>query len=304
MIAPIRLGAGPLTLELDRRGAAITRFGCRGPDGVERPLLRPAPGYAGEPRSAGCFPLLPFGNRVRGNRFGFGGADYAFAPNQPWDRHYLHGDSWLSLWELADLSPRAATLSLQRRGDDGSPYAYDATIGFALTEADLSIRLAVTNRHAAALPFGLGLHPYFPLTPRTTLQASALRVFVEEADFLPGEAADIPPDLDFSAARFLPRHWINNAFAGWDGRAEILWPEHGLGLRIQADAAFGHYVVFMSDRRYEPGFNDDYFCFEPMTHQADAHHAADLGGLAVLAPGECLAAMVAFHLASIHKPDH
>jgi aldose 1-epimerase len=294
MAAPIRLGAGPLTLELDERGAAITRFSCRGADGVERPLLRPASAYAGDPLTAGCFPLLPFGNRVRDNRFRFGGADYAFAPNQPWDRHYLHGDGWLSLWEVADLSPRAATLSLQRRGDERSPYAYDATIAFVLTEAALSIRLAVTNRHEAALPFGLGLHPYFPLTPRTTLQASALRFFVEEADFLPGEAADIPAELDFSVARRLPRHWINNGFTGWDGRAEIRWPEHGLGLGIQADAAFGHYLVFMSDRRFEPAFAGDYFCFEPMTHQADAHHAADLGGLAVLAPGECLAATVTF----------
>jgi aldose 1-epimerase len=298
MAPPIRLGAGPLTLDLDRRGAAITRFACRRSDGVERPLLRPTLGYAGDPLTAGCFPLLPFGNRVRGNRFGFGGVDYAFAPNQLWDRHYLHGDGWLSLWELANVSPRAATLSLSHRGDGLSPYAYDATIGFALTEEALSIRLAVTNRHDAALPFGLGLHPYFPLTPRTMLQASARRFFAEEADFLPGEAADIPAPLDFRTARPLPRHWINNGFAGWDGRAEILWPEHGLGLRIQADAAFGHYFVFMSDRRFEPGFAEDYFCFEPMTHQADAHHAADLGGLAVLAPGACLAATVAFQVTS------
>jgi aldose 1-epimerase len=302
MATPIRLGAGPLTLELDPRGAAITRFSCRGADGAERPLLRPASSYAGDPLTAGCFPLLPFGNRVRGNRFSFGGADYALAPNQPWDRHYLHGDGWLSLWEVADVSPRAATLSLRCWGDELSPYAYDATIAFALTEDVLSIRLAVTNRHATALPFGLGLHPYFPLTPHTTLQAAARRFFTEEADYLPGAATEIPPDLDFSTAQRLPRHWINNGFAGWDGGAAILWPEHGLGLRIQAEAAFGHYFVFMSDRRFEPGFAEDYFCFEPMTHQADAHHAADLGGLAVLAPGECLAATVAFHLASIHKP--
>ena len=256
--------------------------------------MRPAQDYAGDPLMAGCFPLLPFGNRVRGNRFSFGGVDHALEPNQPWDPHYLHGDGWLSLWEIVESAPRSATFAMRRRGDRRSPYGYDATITFALSEPELEVRIAVTNRGDFALPFGLGLHPYFPLTPRTTLQASARRFFVENPDFLPGAAGEIPAELDFSLPRLLPRHWINNGFADWDGQAAILWPEHDVGLRIRADDAFRHYFVFMSDVSFEPAFKNDYFCFEPMTHVANAHHDPNLGGLAVLAPGERFSGTVLF----------
>jgi aldose 1-epimerase len=294
MTPAIQLEAGRLTLGLDRRGAVITRFSCLGADGIERPLMRRAASYAGDPLTSGCFPMLPFGNRVRGNRFSFGAADYALEPNQPWDRHYLHGDGWLSVWEIVESAPRSATLAMRRRSDLRSPYAYEATLGFVLSEAELEIRLCVLNVGAAALPFGLGLHPFFPLTPHTMLQASARRFFSEEAGFMPGEAGDIPATLDFTTAQPLPRHWINNGFAGWDGQADILWPEHGLGLRIRADGAFEHYFLFVSDRSFEPGFKDDYFCFEPMTHAANGHHAPSLGGLAALAPGQQLSGTVLF----------
>jgi len=38
---------------------------------------------------------------------------------------------------------------------------------------------------------------------------------------------------------------------------------------------------------FDPGYAYDFFCFEPMSHSADAHNGKG-GGLVVLCPGETL----------------
>jgi aldose 1-epimerase len=299
----IILRAGQLTAMLDRRGAVIAAFQWRGTDGVEIPLMRSNAAYAGDPLTASCFPLLPFCNRVRDNRFSFEGRPYSFEANQPWDRHYLHGDGWLTDWDVRAQTPTSVIFAMQRAPDASSPYAYAATIAATLTPDRLRLTLGIENTGDRALPFGLGLHPYFPLTAATTLYAPAQSFFTEEAEFMPGERLQVPDDLDFARPRTPPRRWINNGFSGWDGHAEIMWSERGLALRIAADAAFRDYFVFMSDTRFEPGFAGDYFCFEPMTHHADAHHAADLGGLVVLAPGQLLSGSVSFSPREVPMSD-
>lgn len=284
-----------LTADLDRRGAIIAGLWWQGANGTRHPLMRDGGMHGGDPLRASCFPLLPFGNRVAGNRFTAGGQDYSLEPNQPWDSHYLHGDGWLSLWTVEQISDAAARFTLRHAAQPGQPYAYEAAIDYIVTEAPaLAVTMTLRNTATAAMPFGLGLHPYFPLTPETRLHARAARFYTEDAAFMPGPEAPRPADLDFTRPARLPRRWLNNGFAGWDGRARITWPECRLALAIDADGAFSYYFLFMSDTAFEPGFAGEYFCFEPMTHQADGHHAADLGGLALLAPGEVMTARVVF----------
>ena len=240
-----QLRRGPLALEVDRRGAVITHLSWTGAGGQPMPLLRAATAYAGAPSSAACFPLLPFGNRVAGNRFAFGGRTYDLAPNQPCDRHYLHGDGWLSEWAAEKSGPTAIVFTLTHAAVPGQPYAYRARLSYRLTQAPaLVVEMEIRNDGSDALPFGLGLHPYFPLTPRTALTAPAEEFFAEAADFLPGARLPVPPDLDFARPRALPRRWINNGFTGWRGHARIVWPEAGLALHITAGPAFGDYFIF------------------------------------------------------------
>ena len=142
------------------------------------------------------------------------------------------------------------------------------------------------------MPFGIGHHLFFPLTPRTTLHAPAGAYWSEKEEYLPGERGTIPPELDFSTPRALPQRWINNGFEGWNRRARIVWPERDLGISIDAGEAFTTYFLFRSDTDFEPDFSADYFCFEPMTHLADGHHLPEYGGLVELAPGAALTSPV------------
>lgn len=268
---------GGTLLRLDaRRGAACL------------PILRPAPRDATVPalRSA-CFPLVPFGNRVRGNSFTCAGQPYTLAPNQPWDEHYLHGDGWLNQWALEQSDERSATLVYEHAANPATPYAYRAMQRFELSGNALTMTLCVTNR-GAALPFGLGWHPYFVLEADTLLQAPARSYWTEREQHLPGAEAPVPEALDFRRGARLPRHWVNNGFGGWDGAAHIAWPSRGLDLSIEAPGA-AYYFVFVSDTPFDPHYHHDYFCFEPMTHAADSHASPDPRGLVTLAAGAQMA---------------
>ncbi len=291
----VTLANDDLGLVVTTTGGSVWRFFAKR-DRAEVPLFRaPPPGTEHTALKAGCFPLVPFGNRVRDNRFEVDGTPYALSPNMPWDTHYLHGDGWTSEWSVVGHDATTVRLALRHR-EGASPYRYDVEQAFALEGATLTMTLAVTNRGDATLPFGLGWHPYFPLTPRTTLTASSRSYWDDDEHWLPKLEHATAGDLDFRTGAPPPRRWVNAAFEGWDGRATICWPEHDAAIAIEADPLFGRSLVFVSDPAFDPGYAYEFFCFEPMSHSVDAHHAADGAGLRRLAPGERLEGSVRFTL--------
>ncbi len=127
------------------RGAACA-YRCCGKHRLTTPMRSPS----------GCYPLVPFGNRVKGNRFTFRGKDYAFEPNTPWDPHYLHGEGWQSEWTVLSQHSSEAEFRFSHAGHD-TPYAYEARQRFAIHDDRFDMHLEVRNVGAEALPFGSGL---------------------------------------------------------------------------------------------------------------------------------------------------
>ena len=76
-------------------------------------------------------------------------------------------------------------------------------------------------------------------------------------------AIDQVPDFDFRKANTLPRRWINNSFVGWNGLAEIVWPERQLRLSVNTPDTSCYHV-------YSPDDRAGFFCFETETHIPDA----------------------------------
>ncbi len=184
-------------------------------------------------------------------------------------------------------------LTLSLISDGPGPYRYRAAVTYALTGTSLEITLQIVNRAAVRLPFGLGIHPWFPRTRLTTLQAPASEVCIELPNHLPDRFEDIKkyPEWDFQSPIPLPRGWINNVFAGWNGLALISWPEHNCGLRIEASSPLDFYLV------YSPSDASDFFCLEPVSHVVDAHNWGSLGkwnGLSLVDFGEKLEARCTF----------
>ncbi|MBZ9822631.1 aldose 1-epimerase [Mesorhizobium sp. CA4] len=282
-MADIEIASDRLRCVLSTQGGLIWRLEAKSGD-AWHPLLRPPPeGSDRNPLKAGCFPLVPFGNRVEGNRLLFDRTEYRLKPNTPCDKHYLHGDGWLGNWTVEDRCDAEASLSFEFQGE---PYRYRATQRFKCEGVSFRAILGVTNLGERPMPFGLGWHPFFPLTPATTLQAPAVAYWTEKAGWLPDARIAIPENLDFSQAKTLPRQWINNGFDGWNGAASIVWPERHLRLCIETAPTLSRYFLFVSDTTFDPHYREDFFCFEPMSHSANGHNLPELGGLTVLAPGQ------------------
>jgi aldose 1-epimerase len=285
----IELRSGSLSLRLSTNGGLILGFWKHDEKG-RVPLLRDAPDDA-DALSSSCYPLVPFGNRVKNNRFEFNGRDYGFSANTSWDPHYLHGEGWQSEWAVDEQADDHVVLSFSHQGD-GTPYIYKARQEFSLKDGRLQLLLSIRNDGSEPLPFGLGWHPYFPMTPQTTLLAPARKFWTEVEGWLPGEATELPPDLDFNEPAPLPHRWVNNGFQDWCGEATIAWPERDTQLHMTADPLFRHAFIFVSDTSFDPQYKRDYFCFEPMSHLANGHNMPDLGGLQVLQPGQQLSGSI------------
>ncbi|MCA1404181.1 aldose 1-epimerase [Ensifer sp. IC3342] len=283
-----------LSIELSRFGGSLVAATWRG-----IPFLKPtaATGIATQRFGAeASFPLVPFGNRIEGNSFTFDGEHFILEPNTSGDPLRLHGDGWLSEWELDSHSGEQATLSYVRAERVGSPYVYEAVQDVRLDGSTLVLSLTVTNMSARRLPFGLGHHPFFPRTAGARLRARAKRIWGERTGHLPDVAGSIPRTLDFCDGNTLPAHWINNAYDGWDGEAVIEWPERQLTLRLETEGAFECFMI------YSPGADADFFCFEPMTHLPNAHNMpAGTGGLVTLEQGQSLSGSVRLHLAPLAR---
>ncbi|MGP4669598.1 aldose 1-epimerase [Agrobacterium pusense] len=285
-MAVIDLKSGPLSLRISTQGGIILGF-WKDIDVGRAPLLRPAKSSDADALGSSCYPLVPFGNRVKGNCFEFDGRAYALTPNTEWDPHYLHGEGWQAEWSVGKRTPTSVEMSFTCQGQS-TPYRYRAMQTFTLEDDRLTLSLSAENMGERPLPFGLGWHPYFPMTPKTTLEAPAQHFWTEVEGWLPGERTAIPPELNFNVPSPLPECWVNNGYEDWSGEAMIVWPERHTELRLTADPIFRHAFVFVSDTAFDPSFERDYFCFEPMSHLANGHNLPDLGDLKVLAPGEKL----------------
>ncbi len=103
------LSHGSLKLDVSDQGGVIEGFWRD-----TTPLLRPGK-KSGVATDASCFPLVPFANRVSGNRFVWQGREYQLQPNVEWDAHYLHGDGWLGEWQCVSHSDDSLCLVYDHR---------------------------------------------------------------------------------------------------------------------------------------------------------------------------------------------
>jgi aldose 1-epimerase len=282
----VRLESESLFAALDTSGGVIWRLVAKTARG-EVPLLRPpAEDTPRLPRRSGCYPLLPFGNRIAGNGFTFEGEDYTFAPNTDWDPLVLHGDGWLNAWSVAEATATHAVLRSTSRA--GGAFQYDAEQAFSIEGSALTVTMTITNRGARAMPFGFGWHPYLPAHPDTTIKTTASDYWEEGEFSLPTRRAPLPADLDFTNPRGVPGRRINNGFEGWDGRAEISAPSTGVTTLITATEELRRSFIFVPDPLEPPVHPVPFFAFEPMSHTANAHNLGGDGGLKRLAPDESL----------------
>src|ERR1700694_1951108 len=128
-------------------GAGLTGWMLGGAPILRRALPRTAGG--GDPHAMGCFPLLPYGNRIGQGRFHWRGRDYVLQQNFGDHPHTIHGVGWQRPWAVEVAEPRSVSLSLEHRPDRAWPFAFSAEVGYRLSGTALTVTIQVTNRHNA-----------------------------------------------------------------------------------------------------------------------------------------------------------
>jgi len=276
-IAP-EVGASLLDLSLERGGAFT-------------PLLRRAPEPLSRSSDAASFLLVPYSNRLRDGRFRFEGRTYEL--HHP-KADAIHGDVRDRPWEITHCYDHGCTLAFDSRafGDIHFPFPFAATVAYRLENGAFSSELRLVNTGATRMPAGLGFHPYFNRALGGSNEAVLLKLAVRgvypgspELPALPiGPPVPLQPEQDFSKLRPLAVV-LDHCFAGWDGHAEISWPDSRVGIVMEASAQLRHVIVYSPDGK-------PFFALEPVSHVNDGFNLFASGqsgtGVVVLEPGECL----------------
>lgn len=251
-------------------GGGIARLDWHG-----RPLLRPAVEgavAARDPLGLSSFPMTPYASRIVDGRFEWEGVVTNIPPNMIGGSHPLHGIGWRVPWEVASLGSDHIELVLHHDGDMNWPWAFETRQVFRLSTDGVEVRLSVQSKDDRPFPSSLGPHPYF-------LSAGAQISFVAQALWeISGEA--LPTQLvrtevverlaEGVAATDLN---LDHSFEGWNGRAQIIWPEHGVDVTAQILVGDTPEPCTRLQLYTPPG--SGYFCLEPVTARCVSFAEAD-----------------------------
>jgi aldose 1-epimerase len=252
-----------------------------------QPVLRSVePAALAGPRQSGCFPLVPYSNRLGYKRFRWQGREHTTQANFGHDYpHSLHGSAWQQPWKVVQHDAASAELLYTQRADAHWPYAFDVTQRVELDDDALTLRLTFTNIDARTQPVGLGWHPYFPKRARSRIHVEcSARWESDAATHLPTRrVAQQGIDGEVRHLNF------DHCFEGWRGAARVR--DEALALSITSSLP---YLVV-----YTPP-TSDYFCIEPVSHVSNAIHMADPAahGLAAVGAAETLEAWMKIEVAS------
>lgn len=267
-------------------GGSVAAWQAESPAGPVD-LWRPWDGQSADLYQLASFPMVPWSNRIGGGGFTQGERFHAVQNNRAGEPYPIHGDGWLQPWTITRPAEDTLVMNLRSSHFQGNPYDYEAVQTFRLVAGGLDQQVQVRHLGAEPLPYGIGVHPWFPRTPATRITAPVQGVWLCGDDPMPvAHTADFPPGWNLREGMSAHGDLIDNGYTGWGGRARIEWPERGLQLTAtmpdfeQDGGADQHFCLV-----YRPPVGPA-FCFEPITHPIDAFHLPGQPGLRVLAQGE------------------
>lgn len=279
----IALSSGDLSVGIrPDLGAALMWF--RGPNGSGQVCdrMRPAPSDCQSVLDTGCFPLVPFSNRIAAARFDYDGRRIDLAANWPGGMA-IHGIGWQRSWRIENQADDRLSLWLEPAREDW-PWATGIALDYILRPNRLSMTLRITNRSASDMPCGLGFHPYFPKDMATRCTIACRTYLATDMDQLPTGLATGGSVSESLAKGNLPDGGFDNCLVGWSGAASVDQGDAGQ-LRISTRPQTQFALLYVPE-------GEDFFCFEPVTHIPNGHNARDgrLGphGLVDLRPGETM----------------
>lgn len=240
--------------------------------------------------------LAPWPNRLGNGQYEFRGTAAQAPLDEPGRGNAIHGlVRWLPWWMEAQAQ-NVVSLRTLVRPTPGYPFSLDLRLEYRLGRQGLTVTTTAVNVGDAALPFGLGFHPYLTAgsarVDTAFLQLPARRRLVLDARALPtGEVQPVAgTELDFTAARAIGPTRMDTAFTDVarddEGRAWASLEDHdlGTGVELWMDDRFSHLMCYTADHVEDPALRRTAVALEPMTCPPDAFRTGD--DVVVLEPGQ------------------
>ncbi|WP_163937804.1 aldose 1-epimerase [Paraferrimonas sp. SM1919] len=212
-----------------------------------------------------AFPLVPFSNRIKDGQFNWQGQAITLMANLASEPHAIHGHGWQQNWQISTQSRDSLELIFSYKAADW-PFSYQCKYFFKLVNGNLTQTLTLKNTGSAAMPFGLGFHPYFIRTDKVNLQAQTTGMWHVDEAVLPSYWQPTSEAFSFNQGAQISSTQLDNLFTGLSSNIVINWPEFAKSLTIKCSDNCKFMVV------YSP-LDAGYFCVEPVTQTSNAFNA-------------------------------
>ena len=256
------------------------------------------------PTHSGMPVLFPTPSFLEGNQFAFDKVTCKFDPNmKDAQGHpiFMHGIVMNKEWKAEpDISDEGAFITCSISSKDHPdmqrqyPFQFEMSITYLLAK-DGSVRITprIKNTGTSRLPFGLGFHPYFNISGRSTCK---VKVPLDHAWDYRGDAGSkntlrsLYGPFDLTGGRLLSE-LTKTAILTAKGpiknntASEIIDEGHGRVIRIVSSAAYRNIVVFSPEGK-------DFVSIEPWTSRPDGANLGEKGGMTILEPGANFSAPV------------
>lgn len=271
-----RLGNDVFEIELlPAVGGRLHRIRAYGHD-----LLRTPPDpetHVSDPFFWGCFPLVPWSNRVPNGRIVFRGRVVDVPCN--FGDTAIHGEAYARPWTVEgtrDLSFRG--------GQFGFPWPYEARQLHTIDGSTWTLSLTVTNTGDTEMPAGLGIHPWFAAGAGLEAAFPAGLTYPLVNHIPSGPPVPVTGPLDRRTLSLIP--WgLDNIWTGLTAhQIELFRRDIGLRMTFSFTPSATHITAASVEQ-------NDAVAIEPVTHATDGFRllAEGLpGAIGVLQPGETL----------------
>ena len=284
---PLSISDGSLQLTVDpNMGGSFLTFSAN-IDGTRLDIMRATPDGFKTSSDTASFLMAPYPNRIRDGNFQFQGRTYELKFPE---KHAIHGDVRNRPWNVDVSRPQGATILFRSSdfSDINYPFPFSVTQSFGISSGTLLVRCAIRNEGTSVMPAGCGYHPYFNRalggkTENVQLRFTTNGAYPYSGDTpLPeGMPAPLTAAQDFSRQRPLDVT-LDTCFGGWDGIAELVWPESKVKVVMHASSNMSHLVLFSP-----PG--KPFFALEPQSQMTDGFNFLAKGeektGVALVPPG-------------------
>lgn len=263
-------------------GAGLHKFTFQG-----KHLLRQTKQVPSLPQEQSLFLMIPYCSYIKNGQFNYFGITRKINTHT---KNPIHGDVCQQEWQIINHSENEATLTYTHNKNSGFPFNYQASVRYQINDNQLNITLGIKNLSELPMPAGMGIHPYFQFQKNALVKFESSHIWHHKNDPIFDRPYPTPKEWNFSKGAAITQDF-DTAFGGWNGQAEITYPDEKIKIQIQANDIFHHLIL------YHPT-NTDFFCLEPVSNTPDAFNLAAYGvigtGIQSIGAGQTLEKTITF----------